>query len=821
MDHWGDPWADNADDKSPTKNAVTSPLPPAFAFNPVPINDFVDDAGWGNADDDGFGDWTSPNTDNVASTDVLSTPAENRGPGSAGWSTVTHEERGDVSPKWPDSISSTPPGLQKVDSEPSDSSTVAQLDEAADQGTAEEPILQPQTDVESSVRSSTSPSETSRNDLPVESPRTSVEDERIAGKDEIEPLPIAADLDVVAGNNSGISSEAEEEENEQEKEEEGKQEAIGDSKAVVTTEEQTVAPHGTDDRSIHSPNEQEASPANAGSTNTVDDAPTADVVQSHTPAATVVYDQTLLAQLFPISEQSSKQLDEHDDPIFSTSARKAWYRLTRKQTMREFNHGDNDDNYIRVNWTNSRVRSDVHKTVARWAREDRISGTGPGARASFYWDTSAPAEPTTPFGHSRTQSSVPTTKTALPARQSLPPLATNNSAAFDWSSSASADPWKIESPAPLSSSTPPALKNPIVAKLQRQEGRAVSVDLTARQSEQPMHKRTLTTSHTTPQALIIPPPSSPSPSQTSAKIPESRTGLDVLDSSPIPTAGAVDLPVEDDDDEWGEMVQTPTLPTPQQMDPFAQTSTTSVTPSPSSSPAPSLPAAIPLHASTAEPTFPTPIVRLRSTISPTSALFKANAFIPLDAEQGPIGPGMLRPANRSVQSPADSQLTADPAGDAAAKDRAIEDETGINDILAPSSPASTPLVAADPEVDVKTTVDTQIAVEPAVSVQPPTDSWAEADFSFFESARPTTVSQAPSQIHDPSDPFAFFDSVPPIVAQSAAKTPSQPLSRDPTPPASQIPTNTISFSERQRLAEDRVLQDILDGLPDLSYMLKR
>jgi len=413
MDHWGDPWADNADDKSPTKNAVTSPLPPAFAFNPVPINDFVDDAGWGNADDDGFGDWTSPNTDNVASTDVLSTPAKNRGPGSAGWSTVTHEERGDVSPKWPDSISSTPPGLQKVDSEPSDSSTVAQLDEAADQGTAEEPILQPQTDVESSVRSSTSPSETSRNDLPVESPRTSIEDERVAGKDDIEPLPIAADLDVVAGDNSGISSEAEEEENEQEKEEEGKQEAIGDSKAVVTTEEQTVPPHDTDDRSIHSPNEQEASPANAGSTNTVDDAPTADVVQSHTPAATVVYDQTLLAQLFPISEQSSKQLDEHDDPIFSTSARKAWYRLTRKQTMREFNHGDNDDNYIRVNWTNSRVRSDVHKTVARWAREDRISGTGPGARASFYWDTPAPAEPTTPFGHSRTQSSVPTTKTAL------------------------------------------------------------------------------------------------------------------------------------------------------------------------------------------------------------------------------------------------------------------------------------------------------------------------------------------------------------------------------------------------------------------------
>jgi hypothetical protein len=818
MDHWGDPWADNADDKSPTKNAVTSPLPPAFAFNSVPLNGFVDDAGWGNADDDGFGDWTSPNTDNVASTDVLSTPAEDRGPGSAGWSTVTHEEREDVSPQWPDSVSSTPLGLQKVDSEPSDSSTVAQLDEAVDQGTAEEPNLQPQTDVESSVRSSTSPSETSRNDLPVESPRTSVEDERIAGKDEIEPLPIVTGLDVVAGNNSGVTSEAEEdgeEREEIEEEEEGREEAIDDSNAVVITDEQTVPPHDTDDRSIHSTNEQEASPLDAGSINTVDDVPTANVAQSRT------HEQTLLAELFPMSEQSSKQLDEHDDPIFSTSARKAWYRLTRKQTMREFNHGDNDDNYIRVNWTNSRVRSDVHKTVARWAREDRISGTGPGARASFYWDTPAPAEPTTPFGHSRTQSSVPTTKTALPARQSLPPLATNGSAAFDWSSSASADPWNFESPAPLSSSTPPALKNPIVAKLQRQEGRAVSVDLTARQSEQSTHKRTLTTSHTTSQALIIPPPLSTPPSQTSAKILESRTGLDVLDGSQTSTAGAVDLPFEDDDDEWGEMVQTPTLPTPQQLDPFAQTSATILTPSPSSSPAPSLPAEVPPQASTAEPTVPTPIVRLRSTISPTSALFKPNAFIPLDAEQGPIGPGMLKPANRSVKTPADSQLTTDVAGDAAAEDRAAKDETGsINQILASSSPASAPLVI-DPEVDVKTMAEMQVAVEPTVSVQPPTDSWADADFSFFESARPTTVSQPPSQMHDPSDPFAFFDSVPTTVTQTAANTLSQPLSRDPTPPALQPPTNTISSSERQRLAEDRVLQDILDRLPDMNYMLRR
>jgi hypothetical protein len=36
MDNWGDPWADNADNaKSPTKPAVTSPLPPSFAPPPA------------------------------------------------------------------------------------------------------------------------------------------------------------------------------------------------------------------------------------------------------------------------------------------------------------------------------------------------------------------------------------------------------------------------------------------------------------------------------------------------------------------------------------------------------------------------------------------------------------------------------------------------------------------------------------------------------------------------------------------------------------------------------------------------------------------
>lgn len=56
MDNWGDPWADNA--KSPTKDAVTSPLPPTFAPAPALLSGFLDDAGWGN-EDESFGDWST------------------------------------------------------------------------------------------------------------------------------------------------------------------------------------------------------------------------------------------------------------------------------------------------------------------------------------------------------------------------------------------------------------------------------------------------------------------------------------------------------------------------------------------------------------------------------------------------------------------------------------------------------------------------------------------------------------------------------------------------------------------------------------------
>ncbi|KAF1928436.1 uncharacterized protein M421DRAFT_160751 [Didymella exigua CBS 183.55] len=828
MDHWGDPWADNADDKSPTKNAVTSPLPPAFNFAPVPINDFVDDAGWGNNDDDGFGDWAASDTRNGAA-DIGSseTRAADEAPGSAGWDAVTYGQSED----WPEIVSPMPRVLDKVDSETSDSSTVAQLEEAASQIADEDEIEDehefedehetgdstptPQAEAEASVRSSTSPSETSRNELAVDSPRTSVEDERAVQNDDLpQEASLVGTKSSDAPTDTGLDALSVKEDT-----------FPNDIEAIDGAEPAASITDSPRRASLESSVRSGETEGDDRRDSTIASATDQETLQSHAPSIGLSCNKALLDQLFPLSTEAIKQLEEHDDPIFATSARKAWYRLTRKQTMREYNHGENDDNYVRVTWGNSNVRTEVNKVVSRWAREDRISGTGPGARASFYWDTTAPVEAKPPFGHMRTRSSVPATKTALPARQSLPPLATSQSAAFNWSSPVSVDPWKIESPVQRSTSSPLALKNPTVAKLQRQEGRAVSVDLAPRRSDQTTPKQTATVSHPSPEtkavANLIPHPTT----QLSDEVSETWANLDTSDNPSTSTIDVADTHVDDDDD-WGEMVQTPTLPTPQQLDPFSQPSPASDTlPSPALR-KPSPPVVTPVQSESIEAMFASPIVRLQSTISPTSALFKANTFIPLHAEQGPIGPGLLKPANRASRSTPEKKTeinisTASNAkSDPAAVQTASADENEILSFLDASGSMPSPPGFEDVTVAPSKAANLTPIAQPTAPVQASTDSWADADFSFFESALPTTAPQQPSYPQGPSDPFSFFDAPAPTSQRPSSQSVSRSPPRDTTPPPLQPLTNATGSLQRRKAEEDQVINDILSGLPDLSYMLR-
>jgi hypothetical protein len=817
MDNWGDPWADNA--KSPTKDAVTSPLPPTFAPAPSLLNGFLDDAGWGN-EEESFGDWSiapaeendyAPSTHTSIVSPFTTKPVKHPShdtPWPTTSETYRHTRHDQVD--WAEVTLAVPKDEEQVFSETSDSSTTVQTNDITEYDSIDVPERLRAEDG-TSARTSTSPSEASHNDVPTESPRTSYEEERGGVKDtralEEQAQVRAASLSVERAES--ISSEN------------TGQEASTDVPATSNVTDNAESVHGTTGGPLEDKDSSEF----------ISETPS-EPLRSSDPAdpATLgafALDSGLLEQLFTPQKETKELAAPPDDPIYSTEARKSWYRLTRKQTMREFNHGDDDDNYIRVTWTNSQIRSEVNNIVGRWAREDRISGKGPGARASFYWDSPAPVD--FPM-HTRQRSSVTATSMTAPVQESLPPLSTNAPAAFNWSTAApSVDPWQQASPGLRSASSPLAPPPPIpssVTHVHKQEVRAASLDLTSYEPGSAKHARNLTVAHETPiVANLISPPISNTPAPSSGP----WTGLDILDAPTTPKDNSSIAPV-DNDDEWGEMVSTPTVSTPTLTRPTSQADTRNNTVSTTTT-TPQSTKTITVRDYSPDAMSATTIVRLKSTISPTSAHFKAKSFVPLGMEQGPIGPGILKSAKRSVsittkkveERPAlevEPEVVPSLPIDVGPKIQSSDDfsewQTSVPGVLeteqlkspTPPSPA------------------VQDAVRPITPPQPEPvsggskiDAWADADFSFFESAPPVVpLAQLSS---DASDPFSVFEgrqrSV--SVASSAKTFTRSPPRKVPTPPIQPL-TGATSSAQRRKAEEDAIVRDILGGLPDLSYMLR-
>ncbi|KAH7054204.1 hypothetical protein B0J12DRAFT_447511 [Macrophomina phaseolina] len=129
-------------------------------------------------------------------------------------------------------------------------------------------------------------------------------------------------------------------------------------------------------------------------------------------------DTSLLEQLFPAPKTKAELSEVDDSPIKPTSARKIWYRLTRVETLHELTSGKSHDNYVRVGWQGSAVRSEVNQVVGRWASEDRINGRtllGGKPGAMFGWDYPMSSPASSIFSvnsHKRNASAAPTPKKA-------------------------------------------------------------------------------------------------------------------------------------------------------------------------------------------------------------------------------------------------------------------------------------------------------------------------------------------------------------------------------------------------------------------------
>ncbi|KAI0108575.1 hypothetical protein GGR51DRAFT_119953 [Nemania sp. FL0031] len=106
-------------------------------------------------------------------------------------------------------------------------------------------------------------------------------------------------------------------------------------------------------------------------------------------------------KLFPefpnsLTGDSTEGEEISDHPItdsFTTiSERKAWYRISRYGSMRKHNSGD-DENYHRVTWPASQLHDDTIKIVRRWMEQDSYAGKatlGGTKRTGFFdWDSDA------------------------------------------------------------------------------------------------------------------------------------------------------------------------------------------------------------------------------------------------------------------------------------------------------------------------------------------------------------------------------------------------------------------------------------------------
>jgi hypothetical protein len=912
MDHWGDPWADDDADAAPPKqDEVAKTSNPSFAAAPVLLNSFLDDAQWGSNDDEGFGGWET----SIANTDVLPTPpvASVTDPGPTLGATKVPEAIATYDEEQTKSFDAGHDGwgcqahseeaLKEVDnvlSETSDSATTIQPGD----GPQRVPIHvsdTPQPDEALSTRTSTAPSDISHTEAPpIESPRTSFEDERIVGKTGEASAPIKveeAETEVVAQSSISQLESVEKEDAEEVEfgdfeedtqregfEHEEEKPALGLSprpkQDLVTTKLEKEQAEDTE-----SELEEGSGPQDPSIT---------------APAGVLSWtlEQSLMGQLFPASNPSQKPLKDPEELISTTATRKAWYRLTRKSTMREYNTGIDDENYVRVTWANSHIKEEAKKIIHRWTIESRNSFRGHSAGASFYWDQSPSNAPTTPPTN---KSIIAESSAPQPVKQNVLPLSTNVPAAFNWSSSplAAHDPWRQDSPGLRSISSPMEAKVNALPEVAAQASRAVSLDLTLQTSVQ----RGLPKTPPFDKPVIPVPVVSKSESTTE---PDPWTDMSSLDTgSHTKTTDIVD----EDDGEWGEMVESPATSTVTPTVDFPQSSshnTTLSTPSTTPKSVKSLPfqPQASRHAS--------PIVRLKGAVSPTSSAFKFNNFgpiIPASTIVEPIGPNLLKRATKNPSStpviaaaqplpmpqterilgteiqrtiftreqsdefsafespttqpePSETEdstifessttrpeLSAsdsfsafesaippsptpmsvpEPIHSATSPFSPISDTIGIP-APAPTQPSQTPtdpwFDAASSEFPVANATasdDHWVSAKPssptlsAPAPVPAEDAWDNADFSFFERAAPSPrpLSQTQDQL-SPSDPWSVFNT--PIIAA--------PLSRIETPiptpsPKLSIPGGTVSNSEQRKKAEeDRVIADILGGLPDLRYML--
>ncbi|KAJ9640087.1 hypothetical protein H2199_006321 [Coniosporium tulheliwenetii] len=304
MDDWGDPWADDAEKSSTAAKqeqgtATKRELGTSTGIALGILGGFQDEAGWGDGEEDGsFGGWA----------DGL-----------------------------PEAGDDTPTAIEEQATHYGDTSEVE-----------DELRKESEMSIDSST-ASTSPSDIAHLDGSHETPRTSFEDEAaILSKPCVE---IKADIEDSPSRTSHTGSN------------DGDLGNFNSFEDVVTGGDQLSKPPAAEQQSRNH-NEEEPD-LRSESTEALQvekaDVQGRSVNRSSRKPPGFEPDLSLLDQLCPLPALRD-DLPEVDDSLLSaTSIRKAWYRITRKETMREFNSGNDNDTHVRVTWVGSATQAEVNK----------------------------------------------------------------------------------------------------------------------------------------------------------------------------------------------------------------------------------------------------------------------------------------------------------------------------------------------------------------------------------------------------------------------------------------------------------------------------
>jgi len=451
------------------------------------------------------------------------------------------------------------------------------------------------------------------------------------------------------------------------------------------------------------------------------------------------------------------------DSFSSTQERKTWYRISRYGPMRKHNTGD-DDNYIRVNWTQSQTRVETLKIVARWIEEDRISGRvvlGGASKGSsiFGWNDSkaAPVPLAAAFAVKNGKQKV--TPTATEPSVEIPrewPKGLVRTRSTSSTSSPSTKPRRKSSTKPTASEeNKPDTQLPVA----NFGWNATPQGVHESKPQPPVHEKKLSasSSSTLPQAAKITPISRPASSRTTSPLAEPRQRVIPINGiAPRPhfiAHTSISIPKSlssssftNDDDDWGELISSPSTNIPPVLPPLTKS----------------------LHKTTGS------LGSAFLPAAPIPQLSCAPSQVVQPEQNGGWASHLTEGLAPEVPENMNTMTT---------NTKNIFSQTGFtipnkNEIGKAFSPAA------------------QIAHQPVSAAN--VDPWASADFSFFEIGVVPVSKQAAAPIPKSIPPRSVTFSTPAVAS---------------IPPQNQ--------KSREELEQDRIVQSVVKGLPDLSYMLRK